>query len=311
MNMDQLQAFVYIVQHGTFTKASELLYVPQPTLSIRIQLLEKELGVRLFDRQKKAITLTAAGIEFYKFAMNMLKALEDTKAAMRELASDRVTTLRFGIPFSYGIIVAGLVPYIARQVPKVRFSFHQAISETVIEGLKNRSLDIGITYIETYDKQLVFERIDRQPIRLIVPPGHPLAGLSEVDLERVAGEALILVKSNTPLRNLIEAGFSKARLKYNVYIETDNVQIIKELVKNNQGVSLMPERLVHGELAEGSLRAVPIRRSPFRSWKAYLSYCTDNDHRMDTLLYVTGLIKEFFSDAKNPGEPSGTVGLTS
>jgi DNA-binding transcriptional LysR family regulator len=91
MNIDHLKAFVQIVKLGSFTKASESLFVPQPTLSIRIQQLEKELDIQLFNRHKKNVSLTSAGIHFYDFASNTLNSFEQTQLALKKMKQEIIS----------------------------------------------------------------------------------------------------------------------------------------------------------------------------------------------------------------------------
>lgn len=290
MHIDHLKAFVQIVKSGTFTKASESLYIPQPTISIRIQQLEKELDCQLFHRHKRNISLTTAGVHFYNFACNTLNSLEQTQTALREMKQEKNLTLHFGIPYSFGHIIADLVPCISKKIPHLKFSFKQTISEPTIEALKNRTLDIGITYIETIDKDIVFELIDQQQIKAIVSPEHRFAHYDELELVAICSEPLIIFKGRTRIESTIQY----YKLPYQLYIETDNIKIIKELVHQNQGITLMPEILLSEEIASGFIRAIPIKSNPFKEYKTYLAYASSNDDYSGILNETIMIIKEHF-----------------
>lgn len=294
MNIDHLRAFVQIVKLGTFTKASESLYIPQPTLSIRIQQLEKELDIQLFNRHKKNVSLTSAGVLFYHFASHTLDSLKQTQQALKELKQEKKDILHFGIPYSFGHIIAKMVPFISRQIPQLKFSFSQTISEPTIEALKNRTLDIGITFIESNDKNLVFELIDRQQIKAIVSPYHRFAHFADIDLETVCSEPLIIFKG----RSKIESTIQNCNYPYQIYLETNSIQIIKELILLNQGITLMPEILLREEITSGLVHAIPIRSNPFHEYKAFLAYPLTNEDSMRILSETIPIIKEYFTNAR-------------
>lgn len=296
--MNQLEAFVQIVNLGTFTKASESLFVPQPTLSLRIQQLEKELNIQLFDRHRKNVSLTTAGDLFFIFATNTLQSLENIQSILKESNDAKNATLNIGFPYSYGQIIAGLIPFFLKQMPQVKLSFFQTRSDQAIKAVKNRTQDICITLMEIPDTELAFELIVQQPIQFIVSPSHPLASNSQIELKNLSSESLILFKRNGAIGNIIESTFQQHKIPYRPYIETDNLQIIKSLVQTDQVATLLPQRLVADEILTGQLCAIPVKSNPFNEHKSYLVYSSSNHNNLSILDESVALIKQYFAQTQ-------------
>ncbi|MGN0205220.1 MAG: LysR family transcriptional regulator, partial [Coprococcus sp.] len=133
MDFKQLQSFITVVKYGSFTKAAEVLYSSQPTISSHIRNLEDELATRLLVRTTKSLTITPRGMEFYEWAVNTMECRD---LLLRRWSDDTKRIIRLGtstIPSAY--ILPEILPAFGENNPNVYFIMNQSDSQGVIDGL--------------------------------------------------------------------------------------------------------------------------------------------------------------------------------
>ncbi len=198
MELRQLRYFVAVAEEGNFSRAAERLHVSQPPLSMQIKGLEQELGIRLFERSNRGVSLTPAGQVFFEEARSVLSRLE--LARLRALQTDRGETGTLSVGFvsiaDYGILPPALKSFRAR-FPRVEVQLHELTTDAQIHALRDARLDLGIGLAPVDEPDLEFERVSREELVLAAPSNHPAAkGGRSVDLRTLAKESFIVPPRN-------------------------------------------------------------------------------------------------------------------
>jgi len=250
MDTQQLQAFVTVSRLGSFSRAAEQLFLTQPAISKRIDKLEQQLNVRLFDRIGRHVNLTDAGLVLLPKAHNILDILEDTSREINNLAGQVAGQLR--IATSHHISLHRLPPHLRayqQSYPQVKLDIQFAESEVIHQGLLEGLWEIGIITLNPHPH----ERLEQQVIwqdamHFVGAPHHPLAQAKNVTLEDLSNYPALLSKPGTFTRELLSQRFDEANIDLQVATSTNNLDTLRMLVSTGMGWSLLPHSLLNGEL---------------------------------------------------------------
>ncbi|MDH4100692.1 MAG: selenium metabolism-associated LysR family transcriptional regulator [Nitrospirota bacterium] len=260
MDFRHIESFCKVADLKSFSRAAEELYLTQPSISGHILQLEKELGVKLFDRLGKEVALTAAGRCFLDYATRMMELREDAIQRIAELSGGARGTLVVGgstIPAEY------LLPSIIGRFKEGReqVSISLMVSDTagIVEKLQTGEIEVGVIGAASDDPHLECRSLVSDRLALVVYPDHHFG--ASVSLKALAGEPCILRERGSGTRRFIEGllrreGFSMGNL--NVVAEMGSTAALKSAIKGRVGVSILSVRAVEEEVKAGSLRLVDI-----------------------------------------------------
>ena len=243
MELHQLRYVLAVARAGSFSRAAEDLFLAQPSLSVQIRKLEKELGIALFDRLGRRVVLTAAGEEFVAHVQQALAHLDRARAgaaAVRSLQGGRVS---IGVLPSVG---AGLLPGVLadfrREYPdvEVRLTEHN-VSAEFERMVEDGRLDLAVIRAPWARPGLVGRSIVREPVVALVPPEHPLADRSDIALVELKSEKFVAMQRDYGLRELLEQICNRAGFEPTVTVETTQLSVLQGMVASGLGVSLLPE----------------------------------------------------------------------
>jgi DNA-binding transcriptional LysR family regulator len=261
MDTRQLQAFCAVVEKKSFSQAAEQLGVTQPAVSLQVRALEERVGQTLLDRSGRRVEPTEAGRRLYRSAQRML-ALEEQ--LMEEVAADDgrlAGTLAIGASTGPG---AHLVPLLLCEFQREHPDLHVALSiwdtQTVIDRVADRQLEVGVVGALRRHRSLDFEPLVRDEIVLAVRPGHAAAGgiISVDDLKK---ETLIVMQEGAGVRQVVEEELRRAGLRLRGVepkLELGLQESIKSAVAAGYGVSFISKTAIEGELAAGRLAAAQV-----------------------------------------------------
>ena len=192
MDCNDLEAFLAVVQHGSFTQAAHALHRSQPAVSRQIQRLEAELGIALLDRRSGAVRLTSGGEQVRRFAQTTLAQLADLRAAV--ITDDHSLTGQLGIaasttPGQY--LVPTLVAQFRDRYPGINAEVTVMDSASVAEQVQLGAADLGFIGMRRPHRLLHYTEIARDEVVLAVPPSHRFAGHESVPLAELSGERFI------------------------------------------------------------------------------------------------------------------------
>ena len=267
MTLQELRYFCVTAEVLHYTRASRLLYISQPSLSYALNKLEQELGVPLFEKNGKKVSLTKFGEEFLPYAKRALAELSEGTERLREMKVPAAGGISIG--YIYSVSFAALPEFINnfythQGSEQVSFRFRQGMAGELIEQLLNGTLDLliaGKPDIASID----YLPIARQELFLIVPATHRLADAESVQLSDIAGENFISINHETMTYHQLEREFRKADFAPNTIIEADEYSSIAASVSMGAGVAIMPILPI--------LDSFNVKRIPFSDSSMYRDIC--------------------------------------
>jgi DNA-binding transcriptional LysR family regulator len=253
VELRQIRSFLSIAETLHFGRAAELIHLSQPALSLQIRALEQEVGVRLFERNRRKTTLTAAGSAFRDDAAAALSQLEQGIRRARLAANGRLGLLRIGFISTAG---SEIVPDIVRQFresnPEVEFSLRNILTAEQVQMLEIGSLDIGFLRLPIAGHSaLDVVTVHREPFVLVVPSSHKLAKRKKVRLREVAGQDFVMYeRTYAPgFHDLIFGILREARIVPNVSQTAGEIPTLISLVDAHMGVAILPVSAVKHSVA--------------------------------------------------------------
>lgn len=275
MELRHLRYFVAVAEALNFTKAAASLRVAQPALSRQVQDLEDELGVDLFKRSPRGVTLTAEGKLFLEETRDILKRTEESVGKVRALARGEFGTLHIGYAPAPSVeILPPSMAALKKAAPGVSVVLHDLAEDEMIARLLDGSLELAITVDQTGRPApgILFEELMRYPFCLAMASGHPLAKKKSVSLKEIATHPLVgLSRSGyAEYHRILERMFEPLGIAPRVTTECDgSTSILTELEVGN-GVAIVSQlfrviagkRLVYRSISgTGESHAIGIARA--------------------------------------------------
>lgn len=243
MEFKQLQSFVTVVDYGSFTKASEKLFISQPTISTHIRMLEEEFQSCLLVRTTKSIELTPRGQEFYECAVSILSLknhlLENWNNESRNVIHLGAST----IPSTY--LLPELLPAYKKLYPETYFNIHQSDSQGILSKILEGSFNLGLVGMTCEDERFCFEPFYRDKMVLIAPRTDYFKQLREsrTSIEHILkSEPIILREEGSGSRKFVYELLNKLHIpedSLEVTARLNDQESIKNLVANGLGISII------------------------------------------------------------------------
>lgn len=257
MELRHLRYFLAVAEDAHFRRAAERLHVSQPTLSLQVQELEKELGTALFDRIGRRVRLTQAGQVFRDYARRALAVLDEGKAALGEIDGMLRGSLSLGVVQTVNAYL--IPPVIARfstDYPNVRLRVEELAAGEIENGILGGSLDLGISFLPPAHKEIESERLFDEEFVLAVQPAHRFGSRDRLRVVELAGEPLCLLGKEFCTRRIINESFSRAGVEPTVVVEMNSVEGVVAVVEAGGPATILPALAMSGR----SLKAVRIEK---------------------------------------------------
>lgn len=260
----QLRYFVAVCEELSFTRAARRLHLSQPPLSQQIQALEQDLGVRLLERTKRSVTLTEPGRIFLDHARQILAKADEARTQVTAAAAGHSGQLRlaYTVSVSFHPALPRILLRYGQVAPNVRIELSELYTEPQFEALLDGQIDVGFVRDEprrTVDaKSLRMTVLDREPLLLALPPGHPLAGRSSLRLDEVAGESFVAQPRETAatLYDRLVQLAQKAGFQPQIRRHAQQVNGMLAMVAAGLGLALVPATMRTVRL--GGVSYVPV-----------------------------------------------------
>ncbi|MBR1708246.1 MAG: LysR family transcriptional regulator [Clostridia bacterium] len=257
----RLYSLLKVYETGNFTRAANALSLSQPAVSQHIHSLESELGVRLFERINNEYHVTNEGNVVIKYAQRMLSLYNNMK---RDLASEKrqITSLTVGITHTAesNAIAESLARYVTTH-EGVNIKLRTDTIENLYQMLRNFEIDFAVAEGKLNEPSFRYLLLDTDSLILAVSPSHPLASRSIVTISELKREKLILRLPDSSTSRLFVSSLVSRNLRiddFNVVLEVDNIATIKDLIRRNFGVSVLPKSACMDELRKKKIVALPI-----------------------------------------------------
>lgn len=260
MNISNIEAFVYVVHYGNINKASNVLFLSQPSVSARIQSLERELNCSLFDRVGKQVFLSEKGKQFLPYAQQLLDVYRKGRQQLRpKVVQSKV--LRIGSTLSVSnYVIANILSEMKKGYSDLVFQLSTGTTDEVVDKLLNNTIDVGFVRNVSHPN-ILSSKYYIDPIQLYVYEGHPFIEASAVTIEMIAAQPLVFFECGALDWIEIHQLFEKIDHRPNIQFTVDNSEAAKNLILGKSGIGFLPGVAVRKEVRAGRLFEVPIAHS--------------------------------------------------
>ena len=294
MDTRQLSAFVAVVELRSFSQAASRLGVTQPAVSLQIRSLEQRLGQKLVDRSGRRVEPTEAGERLYQSAKRMLQIEEELLEGLADAETGELSgALKLGASTGPG---GAAVPVLlcafqqANQAVTISLVVHD--TQTVVELVAARELELGIVGASRRQRGVVFEPLFTDEVILAMPPGHRFAG-RQISLDELRSEPLILMQEGAGVRQVIDDELRGAGVRLrdlDVRLELGLQESVRSAVRAGYGVAFISRTAIEAELAAGELAEAHVQglaprrelalvrasgRAPTRAAEAFVAFARE------------------------------------
>ncbi|EYS93930.1 LysR family transcriptional regulator [Cupriavidus sp. SK-4] len=258
MDIKQLRALLAIAETGSATKAAELLRIVQPAVSRHVRLLEEELGVELFERERHGMVLTDAGRTLVEYGRRALQELDRAKAEIKPASGAISGTAVIGLlPSTCELLAAELVATVKARHPQLVVRLNVGYAGNLLQWLEAGDVEVALLYDTKSSPGLHAEALLDEQLYLVGPSGT-LAPGEEQTVESFRDLPLILPNAPHGLRSVVEHACAVAGFSPTIAVETNSLAVQKNLVAKGFGHTVLPSSAVSEEMEEGILAGAPI-----------------------------------------------------
>jgi LysR family nitrogen assimilation transcriptional regulator len=255
IDLRKLKFFAAVARAGSFVAASRDLHVSQPAVSYQVIELERELGVKLLDRQARGVSLTPAGTHFLGLVEEMLANLHDMINSLDAFRTEVFGTVTFGLTPTCSRLLAHHLLSLCTPTNRLQLAFQQGLTDELQRQITAGTLDLALFYDPSpIAGQQIFPMFC-EDVYLIGPPEVLARGNDDIRLADIADIPLVLDQRLNVLRRKIEKAAAQAGVKLNVVLETNDVTLKRSFMSNQQYCTLVHHGLFSDQIKEGQLNA--------------------------------------------------------
>ncbi len=265
MDIRQLRYFVAIAEEGTITNAAKHLHMAQPPLSRQLKMMEEELGITLFERnKKKKVTLTPQGELFLKKAKEVLFNLEEAMIEVKQFGEKISGTLSIGSTIYCAPLMLSTLTEFRHKFPQIRFNIWEGSSTRLMELLADRQIDIAISGGPFPKDRIEMKKLAVDPCVLVMPINYPFAE-EQIDVAAIADLPLLLLhpsQGSEGLYDQILKEFKQQDLEPNILCKCHDSAMLLNLVSTGFGVTILPESILWNKFI-GNFKRIEIKNNPW------------------------------------------------
>ncbi|WP_067730558.1 LysR family transcriptional regulator [Oceanobacillus damuensis] len=262
MDIEQLEAFIYIATTGSFSKAAEILFISQPSISSKIKVLEKDLGFTLFERSGSRVYLSEEGEVFLPYAQEAINNIQRGKFYIKKMNNVFDGEVVISVVFSgANYILPKIIHQFNKKYPKIKLVVYSGHSDQVLGMVLEKEVSVGIVR-SIFHPEIDSIQLKQDKMILVFHPDHSLNSTKEVNIKDLSQTPLVLFKQETFDWILINNVFKKAKLTPSIAVEIDSIEGAKQMVRNNIGASFLPNFSVKEELKSKELITLPVTGIP-------------------------------------------------
>jgi len=267
MELRDINSFIEVANHKSFTKAAAHSYLTQPSLSKAIKKLEEELHVELFDRSTRHLRLTDAGQIVYQQGQKALAALSELDVLLEELMDVMAGTIKIGIPPLIGTL---FFPDIARRFnqkyPKVSLELTELGAKLLGQLVEDGQVDLGIIVMPANEKKFNIHPFIQDEFVLYLHEDHPLAHKQSISLSELRDERFILFSKDFTLHDYVIQACEEHGFTPTISYQSSQWDLIVGLVSSKLGITLLP-RLIYDKQTNSNVKIIPLEENSTLLWK--------------------------------------------
>lgn len=263
MEDHKLRVFCTVAETKSFSKASEIIHLTQPAVSLQIQALEETYETKLFDRSSSTVVLTPAGEILYRYAKEILTLYAQADKDIGEITGLVKGSISVGASTTIGnYLLPSVISDFKSKNPKIKIHLLVGNTRRIVELLNAGNLDMGLVEGETTRYKIISEKLLSDELCLIVSAHHPWAKRKEISLLDIIKEPFIFREEGSGTRQVIESYFNSRGIStQNLNITTilGSTEAIKDAVENGIGIAVMSKWAVRRENRFGSLKLLKFK----------------------------------------------------
>lgn len=247
VNLRQVEIFKALIEHGTVSRAAEVMWISQPAASKLLMHLESDTGLKLFDRHKGRLVPTALGLRLYEEIDRIFVGLHQVESAIETVRRENQGQLAVGvIPALADAFIQRTTMGFLKRNPNVYCSVRPLASQWIVDSVQTRKLDVGIVSSRIDNPYLVTEHLQEQPLVCIMPLDHALAKQKVIRPEHLDGMPFISFKVDSYIGQKVAAIFAKYNVKTNIVMTADASPTLRQFVAAGLGISLVHPLFIAG-----------------------------------------------------------------
>jgi DNA-binding transcriptional LysR family regulator len=271
ITLRQLQCFTAVAKNLSFTRAAEELHLTQPAVSMQMRQLEQQAGVPLTEQLGKQIHLTEAGAEVYRYAREILVQVAEMDDVLAELKGLTGGQLRIAAISSANYFAPKLLGVFHQRFPDIRVNLDVTNQTSVLRQVTENEVDMAIMGQPPRESTLDAIAFMDNPLVIVAPPHHRLAGRHRIPLEELEGETFLTREPGSGTRGAMHRFFRQHKLKLTTGMQMNSLSAIKQSVQAGLGLGLVPGGSAEAELMLGQLVVLDFLEMPIaRHWYVVL-----------------------------------------
>jgi DNA-binding transcriptional LysR family regulator len=267
VTLRQLRVFAAAARHLSFARAAEEMHLSAPAVSMQIKELESVLGLSLFDRSGRTMTLSTPGEYFLLHTRRMLAALKDAEDTVARLKGVQSGKLTLGIVSTAKYFVPRMLAEFRREHPAVEFRLEVGNRQSLVDQLQKKQVDLAIMGRPPRELDTRAEPFAPNPLVMVAAPEHPLARLSNVPPALLANEVFLVREVGSGTRAAMDIFFREKKIHPAVTMEMPSNETIKQAVMADMGVSFLSLATMRLEVGAGLIKLLEVDGLPLmRLW---------------------------------------------
>lgn len=287
VSLRQLRVFEAVARHSSYTRAAEELHLSQPAVSMQVRQLEDEIGLPLFERLGKQVVTTEAGREVFHYSQVISQSLREMEEVLESLKGVSRGSLRIAVASTVNYFAPRLLAIFQQRHPGIGLRLDVTNRESLVQMLDNNTVDLVLMGVPPRDVEVEAEAFMDNPLVVIAPPDHPLAGERAIPLARLSEEVFVMREEGSGTRQAMERFFSERGQMIRHGMQMTRNEAVKQAVRSGLGLSVVSLHTIELELETGRLVILDVEGFPDRrQW--YLVY-----RRGKRLSPAAGAFREF------------------
>jgi len=302
VSLRQLRVFEAVARHNSYTRAAEELHLSQPAVSMQVRQLEDEIGLSLFERLGKQVVLTEAGREVFHYSRAIGQSLREMEEVLESLKGVSRGSLRIAVASTVNYFAPRLMAIFQQRHPGIGLRLDVTNRESLVQMLDSNSVDLVLMGVPPRNVEVEAEAFMDNPLVVIAPPDHLLAGERAIPLARLAEETFVMREEGSGTRQAMERFFSERGQTIRHGMQMTRNEAVKQAVRSGLGLSVVSLHTIELELETRRLVTLDVEGFPDRrQW--YLVY-----RRGKRLSPAAGAFREFvLSEAARIALPTRVI----
>lgn len=256
MTLRHLKIFCTVAKTGSITAAAEQLYISQPSVSVAIRELENYYGIRLFDRLSRRIYITDDGRRMLAYASHIVELVDEMEKVMSDPGATKSLKIGASITVS-AVMLPALEKYITDRHPEIDVRVRTASSEVIEDAVLKNEIDFGIIEGVAHSEYIESSVLADDELCAVCAVNHKFAGRT-VSLDEFLSQPLLMREQGSGTRELFDRAAAAVGRSYVPVWESTSTRVIVNGVESGLGVSVLPDKLISGDVADGKLSRLKI-----------------------------------------------------